>query len=63
MDRLEGKLCLATAAGQGIGRASVLAMAREGARVIATDLDAIRFTTAEALADQLRRRGLPAGAG
>ena len=40
MDRLKGKLCLATAAGQGIGRASVLAMAREGARVIATDLDA-----------------------
>jgi 2-keto-3-deoxy-L-fuconate dehydrogenase len=39
MDRLKGKLCLATAAGQGIGRAAVLAMAREGARVVATDLD------------------------
>lgn len=40
MGRLEGKTCLITAAGQGIGRASALAMAREGARVIATDIDA-----------------------
>lgn len=39
MGRLSGKTAFATAAGQGIGRASVLAMAREGARVIATDLD------------------------
>lgn len=40
MQRLEGKTCLVTAAGQGIGRASALAMAREGARVIATDINA-----------------------
>lgn len=40
MSRLEGKTCLVTAAGQGIGRASALAMAREGARVIATDINA-----------------------
>ncbi len=39
MDRLKNKLCLATAAGQGIGRATALAMAREGGRVIATDID------------------------
>jgi 2-keto-3-deoxy-L-fuconate dehydrogenase len=39
MDRLKGKRCLVTAAGQGIGRASALTMAREGARVLATDLD------------------------
>lgn len=38
--RLEGKTILVTAAGQGIGRASALALAAEGARVIATDLDA-----------------------
>ncbi|MFW6077650.1 MAG: SDR family oxidoreductase [Hyphomicrobiales bacterium] len=37
--RLDGKVALVTAAGQGIGRASALAMAREGARVFATDLD------------------------
>lgn len=40
MGRLTGKTALVTAAGQGIGRASALAMAREGARVIATDINA-----------------------
>ena len=38
--RLRGKTALITAAGQGIGRATTLAFAREGARVIATDIDA-----------------------
>jgi 2-keto-3-deoxy-L-fuconate dehydrogenase len=37
--RLDGKVALVTAAGHGIGRASALAMAREGARVFATDID------------------------
>lgn len=37
--RLEGKTVLATAAAQGIGRATVARMAAEGARVIATDLN------------------------
>ena len=37
--RLEGKTALVTAAGQGIGRASALALAAEGAQVWATDLD------------------------
>jgi 2-keto-3-deoxy-L-fuconate dehydrogenase len=37
--RLEGKTALVTAAGHGIGRASALAMAREGAKLFATDLD------------------------
>ncbi len=36
--RLEGKCALVTAAGQGIGRASALALAAEGAQVWATDL-------------------------
>jgi 2-keto-3-deoxy-L-fuconate dehydrogenase len=40
MGRLDGKMILVTAAGQGIGRASALALAREGARVIATDVNA-----------------------
>lgn len=39
MKRLEGKTVFATAAGQGIGRATVERMAAEGARVIATDID------------------------
>jgi 2-keto-3-deoxy-L-fuconate dehydrogenase len=40
MDRLKGKRAFVTAAGQGIGRASVIAMANEGAHVIATDINA-----------------------
>lgn len=38
--RLTGKTALVTAAGQGIGRATALAMAAEGAEVIATDINA-----------------------
>jgi 2-keto-3-deoxy-L-fuconate dehydrogenase len=37
--RLAGKTAVVTAAAQGMGRAAALAMTREGARVIATDLD------------------------
>src|SRR6478735_2540754 len=37
--RLKGKTVLVTAAGQGIGRASALAMAAEGAQVWATDVN------------------------
>jgi 2-keto-3-deoxy-L-fuconate dehydrogenase len=37
--RLKGKTALVTAAGQGIGRATVDAFIREGARVVATDLN------------------------
>ena len=39
-DRLKGKTAFITAAGQGIGRATAEAFVREGARVIATDLNA-----------------------
>jgi 2-keto-3-deoxy-L-fuconate dehydrogenase len=38
--RLAGKTAFLTAAGQGIGRATALALAREGAHVIATDINA-----------------------
>jgi len=41
--RLAGKVALVTAAGQGIGRASAELFIREGARVIATDVDAARL--------------------
>jgi 2-keto-3-deoxy-L-fuconate dehydrogenase len=46
-NRLNGKIALLTAAGQGIGRASALAFAREGAQVFATDL---RLDLVQALA-------------
>jgi 2-keto-3-deoxy-L-fuconate dehydrogenase len=38
--RLSGKIAVVTAAGSGIGRASAESFAREGARVIAADIDA-----------------------
>ena len=49
--RLEGKRALVTAAGQGIGRASALALAREGASVYATDInvEALEALAAEKL--------------
>jgi 2-keto-3-deoxy-L-fuconate dehydrogenase len=48
--RLQGKTALITAAGAGIGRATAIAFAREGCRVIATDLDAAKL---EGLAGEL----------
>src|SRR5579872_1301183 len=38
-NRLKGKVALVTAAGQGIGRATAIAFAREGAEVWATDIN------------------------
>ena len=43
--RLKGKRVLVTAAGQGIGRASALAMAAEGAQVFATDVNMDTLST------------------
>jgi 2-keto-3-deoxy-L-fuconate dehydrogenase len=43
--RLKGKTAFVTAAGQGIGRAVALAFAREGARVVATDINAPALAT------------------
>ncbi len=39
MSRLSGRTCVITAAAQGIGRSTAELMAREGARVIATDIN------------------------
>ena len=51
MGRLNNKTALVTAAGQGIGRASALAMKAEGARVFATDVneEALKSLAAEGL--------------
>jgi 2-keto-3-deoxy-L-fuconate dehydrogenase len=64
--RLAGKTAFVTAAGQGIGRATALAFAREGARVIATDLnttllDALK-AEAQGLALDVRRLDVTDGA-
>src|SRR2546425_5434099 len=49
MGRLDGKVCVITGAGSGIGQASALLFAREGARVVVSDidLDAARDTAQE----------------
>lgn len=47
-DRLKGKTAVVTAAAQGIGRASALAFAAEGARVIATDIDLAKLEALKA---------------
>ncbi|WP_233842700.1 SDR family oxidoreductase [Dyella sp. 2HG41-7] len=44
-DRLSGKVALVTAAGAGIGRATALAFAKQGAKVLATDINADALTS------------------
>ena len=56
MGRLDGKTALVTAAGQGIGRATALMMAAEGARVIGTDVN--RETLADLAKEGIETRFL-----
>lgn len=55
MGRLEGKRAIVTGAGSGIGRASALLFAREGARVVAVDRNA---DAANETAELARKEGL-----
>lgn len=48
--RLQGKKALVTAAGQGIGRSAALMFAREGATVLATDINAQALASLQAQA-------------
>jgi NAD(P)-dependent dehydrogenase (short-subunit alcohol dehydrogenase family) len=56
---LQGKIAVVTGAGTGIGRAIALALAADGAAVVATDLDA---ASAEQVAGELRDRGAESAA-
>ena len=49
--RLQGKIAFLTAAGQGIGKASALAFAREGASVIATDIDSKKLRDLDSISE------------
>ncbi|WP_461536585.1 SDR family oxidoreductase [Spongorhabdus nitratireducens] len=51
--RLENKTILISAAGQGIGRAAAIAFAREGARVLATDINKEALLSLEAEASSI----------
>ena len=48
--RLQGKTAVITAAGQGMGHATVLAFHREGANIVATDIDAGKLAALEGIA-------------
>ena len=67
MPRLTGKTAFLTAAGQGIGQATAEAFRAEGARVIATDLDATKLhgpdTHALDVTDPVAIRALTAAIG
>ena len=52
--RLDGRVAVITAAGPGIGAASALAMAREGARVAVVDLNE---ASAKSTVEQIEKAG------
>ena len=56
MPRLSGKTALVTAAAQGIGRATAIAFAAEGARVLATDVNLDRLSELDAVDGVSTRR-------
>jgi NAD(P)-dependent dehydrogenase (short-subunit alcohol dehydrogenase family) len=56
MDQVKGKVALVTGGGSGIGRACAMVLAREGAKVMVTDIDdAGGKETVKAIADRQTR--------
>ena len=54
MDRVAGKVCMVTGASLGLGRASALMLAHEGARLIITD---VKEAEGAALSDEINNAG------
>lgn len=55
MGRVEGKIAIVTGAGSGLGRAMALMLAKEGAKVVVTDIDDV---SAEATANMIGENAL-----
>ena len=53
-NRLQGKVCIITGTGSGMGRAAALRFAQEGARVVGCDINA---TSASATLEMVRQQG------
>jgi len=58
MQQLDGKIAIVTGAGQGIGRATALAFAREGADVVCADINPETASATAAAVTAAGRRGL-----
>ncbi|MGP0030332.1 MAG: SDR family NAD(P)-dependent oxidoreductase [Acidimicrobiales bacterium] len=57
--RLEGRHAVITGAGSGVGRASALRFAREGARVVCADIDAARAKETVTLVEEAGGTAIP----
>ena len=54
MGKLSGKVAIVTGAGQGIGRGIALAFAKEGAKIVISEINP---KTAQAVAEEIRALG------